>query len=84
MIFVVDSDDRERMLECKEELWRFLEEEELKDAVVLIMTNKQDLPDAMSPSEIAEALDVHKVQDRSIRKFFCFCFSFVHSSYMYI
>ena len=54
LIFVIDSYDRESTSECKEELWRFLEEEELKDAVVLIMANKQDLHDAMSPSEIAE------------------------------
>ncbi len=64
----MDSTDHERIVECKEELWRFLKEDELKDAVVLVMANKQDLPNAMSPTEVAEKLEVHKL-DRTICKF---------------
>ena len=54
LIFVVDSNDRERMDECKDELSRFLREDELRDCCLLVMANKQDLPNAMSLQEITE------------------------------
>lgn len=41
MIFVVDSNDKERIFEAKEELMRMLGEDELRDAVLLIFANKQ-------------------------------------------
>lgn len=41
LIFVVDSNDRERIAEAKEELMRMLAEDELKEAVLLIFANKQ-------------------------------------------
>ena len=43
MIFVVDSNDRERVGEAKEELNRMLNEDELRDAVLLVFANKQVL-----------------------------------------
>ena len=44
MIFVVDSNDRERIAEARDELNRMLAEDELREAVVLVFANKQDLP----------------------------------------
>ena len=41
LIFVVDSNDRERVTEAKEELTRMLAEDELRDAVLLVFANKQ-------------------------------------------
>jgi len=41
LIFVVDSNDRERVTEAKDELARMLAEDELKDAVLLVFANKQ-------------------------------------------
>lgn len=41
LIFVVDSNDRERVGEVREELMRMLAEDELRDAVLLIFANKQ-------------------------------------------
>uniref|UniRef100_A0A8C5A1J4 ADP-ribosylation factor 3b n=1 Tax=Gadus morhua TaxID=8049 RepID=A0A8C5A1J4_GADMO len=41
LIFVVDSNDRERVNEAREELMRMLAEDELRDAVLLIFANKQ-------------------------------------------
>ena len=65
----MDSNDRERISEVKEELWRMLlAEEQLKDAALLVMANKQDLPNAMSVAEIAEKLEIDKIKDRRIRK----------------
>jgi len=41
LIFVVDSTDRERMGEAAEELHRLIKEEELGDALLLVLANKQ-------------------------------------------
>jgi len=37
----VDSNDRERIGEAREELMRMLAEDELRDAVLLVFANKQ-------------------------------------------
>lgn len=40
----MDSNDRERIGEAKEELMRMLSEDELKEAVLLVFANKQVRP----------------------------------------
>ena len=40
LIFVVDSNDRDRVDDAREELHKMLSEEELKDAVLLVFANK--------------------------------------------
>nr|ABD65454.1 Arf5 [Suberites domuncula] len=65
LIFVVDSNDRERINEAKDELARMLQEDELRDAVVLVFANKQDLPNAMSVSEIKDKLGLHNLTSRN-------------------
>lgn len=44
IIFVVDSNDRDRVVEAREELQKMLNEDELRDALLLVFANKQDLP----------------------------------------
>ena len=44
VIFSIDSSDRERFEECKEELDMLLSDDELNDCPFLVMANKQDLP----------------------------------------
>ena len=41
LIFVVDSNDRERVTEARDELNRMLGEDELRDAILLVFANKQ-------------------------------------------
>jgi small GTP-binding protein len=41
VIFVVDCNDRDRIAEAKDELFRMLQEEELRDADLLVFANKQ-------------------------------------------
>ncbi len=41
VIFVVDSNDRDRVMEARDELQRMLSEDELKDAALLVFANKQ-------------------------------------------
>ncbi len=65
IIYVVDSDDRERISECKDELWRFLQDDELKDCVLLVMANKQDLPNAMSTAEVTERMELNALRNRT-------------------
>ena len=64
LIFVVDSNDRERVDEAREELQRMLAEDELKDAVLLVFANKQDLPNAMNASEMTDKLGLHNLRSR--------------------
>ena len=64
MIFVVDSNDRERANDASDELHRMLQEDELRDAVLLVFANKQDLPNAMSIPDITEKLGLHSLRNR--------------------
>ncbi|KAF4667164.1 Arf GTPase arf1, partial [Perkinsus chesapeaki] len=65
IIFVVDSNDRDRIEDAKEELHRMLNEEELRDACVLVFANKQDLPNAMTAAEVTEKLGLHSLRHRN-------------------
>lgn len=56
LIYVVDSNDRDRIGEARDELHRMMGEEELRESALLVFANKQDLPNAMSSREIAEKL----------------------------
>merc|ERR1712216_153901 len=56
IIFVVDSADRDRLGEARETLQSMMREDELRNAVVLVLANKQDMDGAAGPSEVAEAL----------------------------
>jgi len=50
--------------EAADELNRLLVEDELKDAHLLVLANKQDLPEAMPTGQIAEALKLHSMTSR--------------------
>ncbi|AEO53399.1 hypothetical protein MYCTH_2313362 [Thermothelomyces thermophilus ATCC 42464] len=65
IIFVVDSNDRDRVPEAREELQRMLNEDELRDALLLVFANKQDLPNAMSVAEITDQLGLHSLRQRT-------------------
>ena len=64
LIYVVDSSDRLRFQEAREELDRMLQEDSLSRTPVLILANKQDLPGAATCSEITQAFEMHKRQER--------------------
>jgi len=63
VIFVVDSTADYDMEEVKDELHRFLREDELKDAALLVFANKQDLPDAMNPSDLADKMSLTEIKN---------------------
>lgn len=58
IVFVVDSVDQERMEEAKIELQRTASTPENKGIPILILANKQDLPGAKDPKEIAAILNL--------------------------
>ncbi|TKA57798.1 ADP-ribosylation factor-like protein 2 [Rhodotorula sp. CCFEE 5036] len=58
VVWVVDSSDRARMVDCKRELHGLLQEERLMGASLLVFANKQDIRGAMSSEEIEQALDL--------------------------
>jgi len=65
IIFVVDSTDHERMEEAREELHNLLREEQMQEATVLVYANKQDAPQALAASEVAERLALHSLRSTS-------------------
>jgi len=64
IIFVVDSNDRDRTDNARDELNRMLSEDELRESVLLVFANKQDLPNAMKVQEITEKLGLNKLRGR--------------------
>ncbi|GJS75061.1 ADP-ribosylation factor 1 [Tanacetum coccineum] len=98
IIFAVDSNDRDRVLEARDELHKILNEslssscsqylhhdddddvgnhwhssglrtscifnDELRDAVLLVLANKQDLPNAMNAAEITDKLGLYSLRKR--------------------
>merc|ERR1712054_369573 len=64
LIFVVDSNDRDRAEDAREELMKMLNEDEMRDAVLLVFANKQDLPNAMPAAEVTEKLGLHNMRNR--------------------
>ena len=44
LIFVVDSNDTARLDEARSELHKIINDREMKDALLLVFANKQDIP----------------------------------------
>ena len=44
LIFVIDSNDRQRIAEARSELHRIILDREMKEALLLVFANKQDIP----------------------------------------
>jgi ADP-ribosylation factor protein 1 len=65
IIFVVDSNDIDRIDSARDELHRMLNEDDLRNSVLLVFANKQDLPNAMTASQITEKLGLHNLRGRS-------------------
>ncbi|KAM9794245.1 E3 ubiquitin-protein ligase TRIM23 isoform X1 [Syngnathus typhle] len=61
VVFVIDSCHRDRLMEAHSELAKLLTEKELRDALLLIFANKQDVPGVVSVEEMTELLSLHKL-----------------------
>uniref|UniRef100_A0A3P8N982 ADP-ribosylation factor-like 5C n=1 Tax=Astatotilapia calliptera TaxID=8154 RepID=A0A3P8N982_ASTCA len=65
VILVVDSTDRERLTVTKEELHRMLAHEDLQNAAVLILANKQDMKGSLTAAEISQFLTLDSITTHS-------------------
>ena len=64
LIYVVDSSDRERFSEAYIELKAIIEDPAMAGVPVIVFANKQDLPNAATCSQVADALNLDKLRDR--------------------
>ena len=64
VIFVVDSQDRGRLAEAKEELDGVLNDDRLRNATLLVFSNKQDMPNAATTTEVTEKLGLRNRGER--------------------
>lgn len=65
LVFVVDANDPARFAEAAEELHALLSNDDLRDAAVLILANKQDLPNAAKASEVSAKLGLAQYRRHS-------------------
>merc|ERR1712076_269360 len=61
LFFVVDSNDRDRIDDAREELSKILNEDEMQNAVLLVFANKQDLPNSMPTAEVSDKLGLQSM-----------------------
>ena len=64
IIFVVDSNDRDRISLVRDELHELATDDALRDATLLVLANKQDLPKAMTPAEMTDKRGLHALRLR--------------------
>merc|ERR1712228_576001 len=50
---------------ARDELHRMLNEDELREAILIVFANKQDLPNAMNAAEITDKLGLHSLRQRN-------------------
>lgn len=64
LIYVVDSADRERLPETREDLQELLEAEHLAGLPLLVLANKEDLPASKEVGELIECFNLQSLKDR--------------------
>ncbi|KAG8713653.1 ADP-ribosylation factor-like protein 2 [Ceratobasidium sp. 394] len=75
LVWVVDSGDRLRMDDCREELHALLQEQRLAGASLLVFANKQDITGSMTDAEIKKALDLPSIRSHRWRIQACSAFT---------
>ena len=63
VVFVIDSQDEEYFEESKEELHKLLKNSNLRNAVLLVFANKQDLPGAKPINKLIEDYELNKIKN---------------------
>jgi len=65
VIYVVDSNDRERIGEAKDELHKMMSDDHLRNAVLLVLANKQDLPHSVGAGQIKDMLNLQELKQKN-------------------
>ena len=63
VIFVIDSNDKENYEESKNQFYKILQNDTLKNAVILIFANKQDLITSKKVNEIIEIYELDSIKN---------------------
>lgn len=64
LIFVIDSNDKDRITEARDELQQLLKNSELSNAKLLVFANKQDMAKVLTPKEITDWLYLNRLKER--------------------
>lgn len=65
LIYVIDCSDRKRLTETGNEFAELLADEKLNNVPIMIFANKQDMENVLKVSEVAEAIGLVKLKDRT-------------------
>jgi small GTP-binding protein len=63
ILYIVDSTDKERMYQNKELIHKFSDDTQLKGAVIVVVANKQDMPNALTLAQITEKMNLHNLRN---------------------
>ena len=66
IVFVVDASDREKIETSKKELFELISKPALQNIPLLILGNKNDLPDSLNEAQIIEAFELKKIEGREV------------------
>ena len=64
LIWVVDSNDKMRLMDCKAEMHKILKQEKLSGATLLVFCNKQDVEGALTVDQIKDFLNLDDIKSR--------------------
>lgn len=64
VIFVIDSNDKDRLEEARKELHSVLYDDDLRNVSVLIFANKQDLSNSINATEITKVLKLDELKQK--------------------
>lgn len=63
---MLDSADAQFIPSAKEELHALLQKESLSEIPILVLANKNDLPDALTEEQVIEQLDLNSITDHQV------------------
>ncbi|EGW31281.1 ADP-ribosylation factor 3 [Spathaspora passalidarum NRRL Y-27907] len=64
LIYVVDSNDRDRLEESKKELYRVITDKELANCLLVVLANKQDYDGAIKPKDLIELFELKELSGK--------------------
>ncbi|CDW78568.1 adp-ribosylation factor-like protein 1-like [Stylonychia lemnae] len=67
IVYVIDSSDISRQEEFKLDFWKIINEEFLRDDVIVLIANKMDLPGSLRVEEIHRIYELDKFKNRPFK-----------------